>query len=59
MNIQSIGAACAPKGSPRHIEPDPFGEIHPRTASELGIEDGDWMIVRSPKGAIKKERDIP
>jgi len=37
----------------REIEPDPFGEIHPRTASELGIENGDWMIVESPKGVIK------
>ncbi len=37
----------------REIEPDPFGEIHPRTASELGIEDGSWMIVESPKGAIR------
>jgi anaerobic selenocysteine-containing dehydrogenase len=37
----------------REIEPEPFGEIHPRTASELGIENGDWMIVESPKGAIK------
>ena len=37
----------------REIEPDPFGEIHPRTASELGIEDGSWMIVESPQGAIR------
>jgi len=37
----------------REIEPDPFGEIHPRTAAELGIEDGDWMIVESPKGSIR------
>jgi anaerobic selenocysteine-containing dehydrogenase len=37
----------------REIEPDPFGEIHPRTAAELGIEDGDWMVVESPKGKIR------
>ncbi len=35
------------------MEPDPFGEIHPRTASELGIEDGQWILVESPKGAIR------
>lgn len=37
----------------REIEPEPFGEIHPLTASELGIEDGDWMLVKSPKGSIR------
>jgi len=37
----------------REIEPDPFGELHPRMALELGIKNGDWMIVESPEGAIK------
>jgi anaerobic selenocysteine-containing dehydrogenase len=36
----------------REIEPDPFGEIHPRTAAKLGIAEGDWMEVQSPKGKI-------
>jgi anaerobic selenocysteine-containing dehydrogenase len=36
----------------REIEPDPFAEIHPRTAEELGIEEGDWITVTSPKGEI-------
>ena len=37
----------------REIEPEPFGEIHPQTAAEYGIEDGNWMVVESPKGAIQ------
>lgn len=37
----------------REIEPDPFGEIHPRTAAELGIADGDWMKVESSQGRIR------
>jgi anaerobic selenocysteine-containing dehydrogenase len=37
----------------QEIEPDPFGELHPRTASELDIQDGDWMIVESPTGCIQ------
>jgi anaerobic selenocysteine-containing dehydrogenase len=37
----------------REMEPDPFAEIHPRTASEWGIADGQWIVVESPKGAIK------
>jgi anaerobic selenocysteine-containing dehydrogenase len=37
----------------REIEPEPFGEIHPKTATGLGIRDGDWMKVTSPRGEIK------
>lgn len=37
----------------RKLEPDPFGEIHPSTAAALGIEDGDWMVIETPKGAIR------
>jgi anaerobic selenocysteine-containing dehydrogenase len=37
----------------REMEPDPFAEIHPRTALDLGIEDGQWMKVISPKGSLR------
>jgi anaerobic selenocysteine-containing dehydrogenase len=37
----------------REIEPDPFAEIHPDTASELGIQDRDWIMVESPEGSIR------
>lgn len=37
----------------REIEPEPFAEIHPRTATDRGIKDGDWMLVESPKGSIR------
>jgi anaerobic selenocysteine-containing dehydrogenase len=37
----------------REIEPDPFGEIHPLTASEYGLKDNEWIYVKSPKGSIK------
>jgi formate dehydrogenase (coenzyme F420) alpha subunit len=37
----------------KEIEPEPFGEIHPKTAGELGIKDDEWMNVISPKGEIK------
>jgi len=37
----------------REIEPEPFGEIHPETAAEYGIQDGNWMVVESPTGAIQ------
>jgi anaerobic selenocysteine-containing dehydrogenase len=34
--------------------PDPLLEIHPGTAKELGIEDGDWVWIETPQ--VKGER---
>ena len=31
--------------------PEPFVEIHPRTAEALGIETGDWAVVESRRGS--------
>jgi len=35
------------------IHPHPFVEIHPDTASELGIKERDWVFVESPRGKIR------
>jgi assimilatory nitrate reductase catalytic subunit len=32
--------------------PEPRIEIHPRLAAKLGIEDGDWTIVETRRGAL-------
>jgi anaerobic selenocysteine-containing dehydrogenase/TorA maturation chaperone TorD len=37
----------------REIVPDPLLEIHPETAKKLGIEEGDWVSVESPRGECK------
>jgi anaerobic selenocysteine-containing dehydrogenase len=37
----------------REVHPDPTLHIHPDTASERGIKDGDWVRVESPHGWIK------
>jgi len=34
----------------REMSPDPNMEIHPDTASELGIKDGDWVWMEMPYG---------
>jgi len=34
------------------IDPEPFIEIHPEKAKELGINDGEYVIVESPRGSI-------
>lgn len=39
----------------REIFPEPLVEINPRTARELGIADGDWVYVESPKGKITQK----
>ena len=37
----------------RKSSPEPTAELHPETAERYGIKDKDWMMVESPRGAIK------
>ena len=37
----------------RRTHPDPLVEIHPDTAAERGINDGDWVHIKSPRGKVK------
>jgi len=34
----------------RQMHPDPFIEIHPRDAADLGIQENEWISVRSRRG---------
>ena len=36
----------------RHV-PDPLMELHPVTAARRGIAEGDWVEIRTPKGAVR------
>jgi len=38
----------------RKQHPDPLVQINPETASKLGIEDGDWMWIETPRGRIRQ-----
>jgi len=38
----------------RRLVPDPEAEIHPDTAKEAGIKDGDWIWIETPR--VKGER---
>lgn len=38
----------------RGVEPEPFVEIHPETATGLGIEDGDQVYIETKRGRIKQ-----
>ncbi len=35
------------------MHPDPFLEIHPRDAEKVGIEDNEWLEVRSRRGMAR------
>jgi anaerobic selenocysteine-containing dehydrogenase len=37
----------------RRVTPHPFAEIHPDTAAEYGLNDGDWTIVETVSGRIR------
>lgn len=35
----------------RKVSPDPLVKLHPDTARELGIAEGDWVKLETPRGA--------
>jgi len=39
----------------RGIHPEPITEIHPETASKLGIKDGDWVYIETKRGRIRQK----
>jgi len=42
----------------RAIHPDPVVEIHPDTAAELGISEGDWVWIENQKDRIRQKAKI-
>jgi len=42
----------------RKLCPDPLVEIHPETAKKLGIKDGDWVWIESPRERRIKQRAL-
>jgi anaerobic selenocysteine-containing dehydrogenase len=42
----------------REILPYPTLQIHPATAAERGISDGDWVVVESPHGNLKIKAQV-
>ena len=37
----------------RQRHPDPLVQIHPETAAKLGINDGDWVGIETPRGKVR------
>jgi anaerobic selenocysteine-containing dehydrogenase len=42
----------------RGIHPEPVAIIHPETAANLGIEDGDWIYIENKKGRVKQKASL-
>jgi len=42
----------------RKGNPDPLVEIHPATASSLGIHDGDWVWIESPVARVRMKAKL-
>lgn len=39
----------------RKLDPEPTVDINPTTAESLGIKDGDWVLIETPRGGIKRK----
>ncbi len=39
----------------RQQHPNPIVQINPETASRLGIEDGDWVWIETPRGRVRQQ----
>jgi anaerobic selenocysteine-containing dehydrogenase len=42
----------------RRRYPHPIVQIHPDTAAKLGIEEGDWVWIESPRGRIRMKAQL-
>jgi len=41
--------------SQRRRNPDPLVDMHPEAAARLGIREGDWVRITSPRGSIRQK----
>ncbi len=42
----------------RAIHPDPIVKIHPQTAAQYGIKDGQWVYIESVRGRCKQKAQL-
>jgi anaerobic selenocysteine-containing dehydrogenase len=42
----------------REKDPIPYVEIHPETAREYGIEDGEWVYIENARGRVKRKAKV-
>jgi anaerobic selenocysteine-containing dehydrogenase len=42
----------------RELHREPIVEIHPQTAETEGIQEGDWVVIESPRGRVRQRAKI-
>ena len=42
----------------RELHNDPIVEIHPQTARKEGIQEGEWVILESPRGKVRQRAKL-
>jgi anaerobic selenocysteine-containing dehydrogenase len=42
----------------RELHKDPIVEIHPDVALKEGIEEGDWVVIESPRGKVRQRAKL-
>ena len=42
----------------RRRRPDPIMQINPTTAASLGISDGDWVWIETPRGRVRQRAEF-
>ncbi len=48
-------SACRNLPSLRRLSPDPVVLLHPKTAAELGLQEGDWACIETSRGTIRQK----
>jgi anaerobic selenocysteine-containing dehydrogenase len=44
--------------SVRRSAPNPTAEMHPDTAAEYGITNGDWIVIETPRGRARAQAEV-
>jgi thiosulfate reductase/polysulfide reductase chain A len=42
----------------RRLSPEPMVSIHPERAQALGIQEGDWVVIQTPRGSIRQRASL-
>ncbi|MBP2654107.1 MAG: putative molybdopterin oxidoreductase, associated with bss3 [Firmicutes bacterium] len=42
----------------RECDPYPIVEIHPSVAEQVGIDDGEWVVIENDRGSIKRKAKV-
>ena len=53
-----MGSTMRQAAKMRARHPEPLVEMHPETAAQHGIADGDWVEIERPEGSIRQKASI-